>query len=80
MHELSLADALLNEASVAAANHGLRAVNRVGVRVGRLSGVATHALAMAFEILREGPILGRAVLDIEDADGADLRLTWLEGE
>jgi hydrogenase nickel incorporation protein HypA/HybF len=80
MHELSMADALLNETSLAAANHGLRAVSRVGVRVGRLSGVATHALAMAFEILREGPLLGRAVLDIEDADGADLRLTWLEGE
>ena len=80
MHELSIADALLHEASLAAADHGLRAVNRVGVRVGRLSGVATAALTTAFEILREGPMLGRAELDIEDADGTDLRLTWLEGE
>ena len=80
MHEVSIADALLHEASLAAASHGLRAVNRVGVRVGRLSGVAAEALVTAFEILREGPVLGRAVLDIEDADGDDLRLAWLEGD
>lgn len=80
MHELSIADALLREAGAAAEGRGLTTVSAIGVRVGRFSGVATHALAMAFEILREGPVLGRAVLDIEDADGADLRLTWLEGD
>jgi Zn finger protein HypA/HybF involved in hydrogenase expression len=80
MHEVSIADALLNEASTAAASHGLRAVDRVGVRVGRLSGVSSEALATAFEILRAGPVLGRAVLDIEEAEGTDLRLAWLEGE
>lgn len=79
VHEVSIADALLREAAAAAARAGVTTVHAVGVRVGRSSGVALHALAMAFEILREGP-LGLAVLAVEEAEGAGLCLAWIEGE
>lgn len=80
MHELSIVEALLHEAETAAARHGLATVKAVGVRVGRHSGVATEALATAFEILREGRLLGSAVLNVESTSGADLQLAWIEGD
>lgn len=80
MHEVSIAESLISEVAAAARRHGLSAVRGVGVCVGERSGVAPHALTFAFELMREGPILGSAVLDVRSVDGPDLCLEWIEGE
>jgi len=70
----------LQRAAEAAERAGLTVVQSVGVRVGELSGVAPQALAFAFEMLRSGPVLGQASLQIRETAGDDLHLEWIEGE
>lgn len=79
MHEVSIVRSLIEEVAAAAARHGVAAVSGVGLRVGRHSGVAPEALAFAFEVLREGPVLGAARLDLRVVEGRDLHLEWIEG-
>ena len=64
MHELSLCQALLSEVSRIAASHGARAVERVNVEIGRLSGVEPELLSRAFEIARLGTCAEHAVLSL----------------
>jgi hydrogenase nickel incorporation protein HypA/HybF len=80
VHEVSIAQTLLQQVSELAITHRMAAVQRVGVAVGRYSGVVPEALAFAFEVLREGPALGAAALEVEATEGDDLRLEWIEGE
>jgi len=80
MHEVSIAEALAQQVTEAASRHGLATVRQIGVCVGARSGVVPDALAFAFEILRAGPVLGAATLDVRATDGDDLRLEWIEGE
>jgi Zn finger protein HypA/HybF involved in hydrogenase expression len=79
VHEVSIAEALVEQASAAAKHHGLTTIDAVGVRVGRYSGVVAAALAQAFEIVSEGSPLCAARLTINEVDGMDLRLEWIEG-
>jgi hydrogenase nickel incorporation protein HypA/HybF len=80
MHEVSIAHALLLQATEAAAREGLATVQRVGVCVGRYSGVYPEALAFAFEILRDGPVLGGASLQVRTGEAHELNLEWIEGD
>jgi hydrogenase nickel incorporation protein HypA/HybF len=80
MHEVSIAHALLLRASEAAAREGLSTVQRVGVCIGRYSGVYPDALEFAFEILREGPVLGGAALEVRTGEAQELNLEWIEGD
>lgn len=80
MHEVSIADALMQQVTEAASRHGLVTVRQVGICVGVRSGVVPEALAFAFEVLRAGPVLGTATLDVRSTDGDDLLLEWIEGE
>jgi Zn finger protein HypA/HybF involved in hydrogenase expression len=80
MHEVSIADSLLRQVAAAAAHHGLATVTAVGVSVGPYSGVVAEALVQAFEMLREGPVLGAASLTVTSAAGTEMQLEWIEGE
>jgi hydrogenase nickel incorporation protein HypA/HybF len=80
MHEVSIAEALMQQVTEAASRHGLASVRQIGICVGARSGVVPDALAFAFEVLRAGPVLGGAVLEIRATEGDDLRLEWIEGE
>lgn len=80
MHEVSIADALMQQVTDAASRYGLATVRQVGICVGARSGVVPEALAFAFEVLRSGPVLGAATLDVRSTDGDDLLLEWIEGE
>jgi hydrogenase nickel incorporation protein HypA/HybF len=64
VHELSVCQALLTEVSRIAASHGARAVERVNVEIGRLSGVEPELLSRAFEIARLGTCAQHAVLSL----------------
>jgi hydrogenase nickel incorporation protein HypA/HybF len=80
MHEVSIAEALMQQVTEAASRNGLASIRQIGICVGAHSGVVPDALVFAFEILRTGPVLGAATLDIRATDGDDLRLEWIEGE
>jgi hydrogenase nickel incorporation protein HypA/HybF len=80
MHEVSIAHALLLQAADAAVREGLSSVHRVGVCVGRYSGVTPDALEFAFEILRDGPVLGGASLQVRTGEMHELNLEWIEGD
>lgn len=54
MHELSIADAILDAVRQEAAKHGSARVTKVCVRVGVLSGVEPEALSFGFSALVQG--------------------------
>jgi hydrogenase nickel incorporation protein HypA/HybF len=64
VHELSVCQALLDEVAKIAASHDARAVERVTVEVGLLSGIEPALLASAFEIARAGTCAAQAELSI----------------
>lgn len=64
MHEYSIVSALLDRIEEEARSRRARAVARVQVRLGGLSGVEPDLLATAFEMARAGTICGEAHLEI----------------
>ena len=64
MHELSLREAVREQALAAAAAEGARRIEAITLRVGALAGVDPDALRFAFPVVMEGSI----------AEGAELRL------
>lgn len=67
MHELSVCQALLGEASTIAAQHDARRILSISVRIGPLSGVDAGLLARAFDVARVGTAADNAALRIEMA-------------
>lgn len=65
MHELSIAQSIVDSAREHAARHGGRRVLRIGVRVGEISGVAVDALEFCFGMTVKGTDLDGAALDLE---------------
>ena len=66
MHELSIALNLIEVASEAARKCGEADVQAIHLKLGLLSGVDKDALRPAFELAREGTLLARAELVIEE--------------
>ncbi|CAO0824336.1 Hydrogenase maturation factor HypA [Desulfarculales bacterium] len=65
MHELSIAQALLDIVLDEAQIHGVSKVVRVGVRVGAFTNVVPDSLAFCFDLVKAGTV----------AEGAELKLT-----
>lgn len=65
MHELSIAQSIVESAREHAAPHAGRRVLRVGVRVGDISGVNADALDFCFGMTTKGTELEGATLDLE---------------
>ena len=63
MHELSIAQSIVDSAREHAAPHGGRRVLRIGVRVGEISGVAVDALEFCFGMTVKDTDLDGAALD-----------------
>jgi hydrogenase nickel incorporation protein HypA/HybF len=66
VHELSIALRILDLAVEELARCGAARAVAVHVKVGRLSGIVSAALRRAFELAREGTVLGAAELVVED--------------
>lgn len=64
MHELSICQVLIDEVARIATHHDARAVGRITIEVGPLSGVEPELLARAFEIARIGTCAAEAQLSI----------------
>lgn len=65
MHELSIANAILDAVRAEAARRPEARFLKVGVRVGELSGVEPDALSFSFDALVVGSELGPLALEIE---------------
>ena len=66
MHELSVAQSLVDVVSAKLADEGRVRVTAVWVRVGPLGGVIPQALRSAFGAATSGTVLGGARLEIEE--------------
>ena len=75
MHELSIAESIVQAAG---AHAGGRRVRRVQVKVGELARVAPAALAFAFDLAAEGTPLAGAALEVEVTQGSELLVEALE--
>jgi hydrogenase nickel incorporation protein HypA/HybF len=65
MHELSLLEALRDQALAAARAEGVRRIAAIRLRVGELAGVEVEALRFAFPLVMAGTIAAAAELAIE---------------
>lgn len=68
MHELSIAQALIEQLEAIAADNGVSRVKGVKLDVGLLSGVDHDALQMAFPFAAEGTVAEGAALEITDIE------------
>lgn len=65
MHELTIAQALVDQACTVAKEHGARRILGVSVRLGVLSGVDPQALEFAFPLAAEQTLAEGAALRVE---------------
>lgn len=65
MHELSIADAILDAVRSEADKRPGAHISKVGVRIGALSGVEPEALSFGFSALVQGTTLEPLTLEIE---------------
>lgn len=65
MHELSIAESILDIVTAEAVKHRAPAVTAIKLRLGEFTGVVREALEFAFEIARQGTVAERAALEIE---------------
>ena len=66
MHELSIAQSLIEQANACAAEQGASCVLALNLRIGRLSGVSKQALLFSFELAAEDTLCAGAELTIEE--------------
>ena len=65
MHELSIAEELLDIIYRYAEDAGISKISSVNLRIGEFSGIFPDSLEFAFEVLSEGKITENADLNIE---------------
>ena len=67
MHEVSIVEALIEQVEGEVARAGASGrVSRLGLSIGRLSGVQVDSIRFAFELLSPGTLVENAVLEIEE--------------
>jgi len=80
MHELGIANSILEAVETEMRPHpGARPV-KIGVTVGALSGVDRDSLAFCFQAIVKGTPLEALALEVHDAPADELELTCLELE
>ncbi len=65
MHEISIAESIVQIADTKAREHGVRSIQRIGLRLGTFTTIVAEALQFAFEVAREGTLAQDAELKIE---------------
>jgi len=65
MHEITIAESIIQIAEAKAREQGARAVQVIKLRLGSFTTIVPDALQFAFEIAREGTLSRDAQLDIE---------------
>ena len=67
MHELAIAESLIEQVSAKAQAMGVKAVKSVTIKVGEYSGVCTEALSFAYGPLAEGTLLENSQLILQNS-------------
>ena len=80
MHEVGIADSILQAVRTEVALHAPARASKVGVRVGEMSGVDPNSLSFCFEALVKGSDLEPLELAIEPGAADELKFAWLELE
>jgi hydrogenase nickel incorporation protein HypA/HybF len=80
MHELSIAEELLNIITEKARQVGIRKISRIDLRIGEFSGVLPDALVFAFEMLSRDTMSQGARIEIEESEGSELQVLSFEGD
>ena len=66
VHELGIAQSILESALDGARRAGAERVHVVRLRLGRLAGVVRESLEFAFEVIRQGTPAAGATIEVED--------------
>lgn len=66
MHELSIAQSLIEIALDQCSKSGYTRIDQIKVRIGKGAGVLADSLRFGFDALKEGTAAGQAVLEIEE--------------
>lgn len=69
MHEMSLAENVVELVEYRARREGCRRVKTVRLEIGKLSGVEPEAIRFCFDAVASGTLAEGAVLDIVEQDG-----------
>ena len=75
MHELSIAEAIINSTLDELGKHGGGKVEEVGLRIGALSGVMPDALEFAYEIAVRDTCLNGSRISMEIVPATGIALT-----
>jgi hydrogenase nickel incorporation protein HypA/HybF len=70
MHEMALAEGMLEIVEATARREGASRVTNVRLEIGALSHVAPDALRFCFDVVTRGSLAEGATLDIDDVPGA----------
>ncbi len=65
MHELSIAQGIMQIVEAEREKHGFQKVGVIHLRAGALSGIDQQALQFAFEVVREGTCAAEATIDLQ---------------
>jgi hydrogenase nickel incorporation protein HypA/HybF len=66
MHELSIAESLLEVALESCRSQGFSRIGSIKVLIGKASGVMPDALLFGFDAVKEGTIADKAALELEE--------------
>ena len=80
MHELSIAEELLNIITEKARQVGIQKISRIDLRIGEFSGVLPDALVFAFEMLSRDTMSQGARVKIEESECSELQVLSFEGD
>ncbi len=80
MHELGIANSVIEAVRAEAARRPGGRVTKVGLRIGGMAGVDRESLSFCFEVLVRDTDLASATLAIETAERDELELRYLEME
>jgi hypothetical protein len=78
MHELSIANALVEVACEEAEHRGLGQILALHLRIGPLAGVVKEALLFSFDLAAAGTAIEGARLEVQESSGSELELVALE--
>jgi Zn finger protein HypA/HybF involved in hydrogenase expression len=80
MHELGIANSVIEAVRAEAARRPGARVTKVGMRIGEFAGVDRESLSFCWEVLARDTEFATAVLAIEEGSRDELDLAYLELE
>jgi len=80
MHEMGIANSILEAVRTEAAAYAPARATKVGVKIGEMAGVEPSSLAFCFEVLVKGSDLEPLELEIRPGTADELAFAYLELE